>query len=209
MEYVTACYRQKEEIAGLYLSLQQRRYRKSGRNAVSACISDDRDIVRHLQDKMDEELAGKTLWQPGREETLRERWTEELSVFGADCNYAGILCAEERVILFSHGRMQNFAFFRRFGKVGWKILDAQCLVGEVEPGTAILAADNAFINLSEEELAECLKPQITENISAEACERRAEKRLKELGEKAVTQGGRHMGAVWILPVSGGSLWREG
>ena len=68
--------------------------------------------------------------------------------------------------------------------------------------------DNAFLNFCEEELAECLKPQITENISAEVCEKRAEKRLKELGKKAAAQGGRHMGAVWILPVSGGKIWRE-
>ena len=52
MEYVTAGYWQKEEHAGLFLSLQQRKYRKSGRNAVSACISDDGKIVRYLQDKI-------------------------------------------------------------------------------------------------------------------------------------------------------------
>lgn len=208
MEYVTASYWQKEEKAGLFLSLQQRRYRKSGRNAVSACISDDGKIVRYLQNRMDDELSGKLLWQTEGGDFLQECWREELSRLGEDCNYAGILCAEERVLLFSHGRMRNFVFFRRFGKVGWKTLDGKCMVGEVEPGTAILMADNAFLNFCEEELAECLKPQITENISAEVCEKRAEKRLKELGKKAAAQGGRHMGAVWILPVSGGKIWRE-
>ena len=63
MEYVTAGYWQKEEHAGLFLSLQQRKYRKSGRNAVSACISDDGKIVRYLQDRIDDELSGKILWQ--------------------------------------------------------------------------------------------------------------------------------------------------
>lgn len=203
MEYVTASYWQKEEKAGLFLSLQQRRYRKNGRNAVSACISDDGKIVRYLQDRMDDELSGKLLWRTGGGDFLRECWREELSRLGEDCNYAGILCAEERVLLFSHGRMRNFAFFRRFGRVGWRTLEGQCIVGEVEPGTAILTADNAFINYCEEELAECLKPQITENISPEICAERAERRLRELGEKAAVQGGKHMGAVWILPTLGG------
>ncbi len=189
MEYVTAGYWQKEEKAGLFLSLQQRRYRKSGRNAVSACISDNGKIVRYLQDRIDDELSGKVLWQTGREDFLRECFMQELSVLGEDCNYAGILCAEERVLLFSHGRMRNFAFFRRFGKVGW-----------------ILTADNAFINYCEEELAECLKPQIAENISPKICADRAGRRLRELGEKAAAQGGKHMGAVWILPILGGGKW---
>ena len=107
MEYVTAGYWQKEEHAGLFLSLQQRKYRKSGRNAVSACISDDGKIVRYLQDRIDDELSGKILWQTGREELLRECFQQELSALGEDCNYAGILCAEERVLLFSHGRMRK------------------------------------------------------------------------------------------------------
>lgn len=206
MEYVTACYWQKEEETGLFLSLQQRKYRKSGRNAVSACISDDGELVRNLQDRMEEELSGRYVWRPNREKALQEQWTDQLSGIGKDSNYAGILCAEERVILFSHGRMWNFAFFRRFGRVGWRTLEGQCMVGEVEPGTAILTADNAFINYCEEELAECLKPQITENISREICAERAERRLRELGEKAAAQGGKHMGAVWILPTLGGGKW---
>lgn len=206
MEYVTACYWQKEEETRLFLSLQQRKYRGSGRNAVSACISDDGELVRDLQDRMEEELSGRYVWRPNREKALQERWTDQLSGIGEDSNYAGILCAEERVILFSHGRMRNFAFFRRFGRVGWRTLDGQCMVGEVEPGTAILTADNAFINYCEEELAECLKPQITENVSAEICAERAGRRLRELGEKAAAQGGKHMGAVWLLPTLGGKKW---
>ena len=58
----------------------------------------------------------------------------------------------------------------------------------------------------EEELAECLKPQITENISPKICADRAGRRLRELGEKAAAQGGKHMGAVWILPILGGGKW---
>ena len=202
MEYVTAGYWQKEEHAGLFLSLQQRKYRKSGRNAVSACISDDGKIVRYLQDRIDDELSGKILWQTGREELLQQ----ELSALGEDCNYAGILCVEERVLLFSHGRMRNLAFFRRFGKVGWKILDGQCMVGEVEPGTAMLMADNGFLNFCEEELTACLQPQIAGRPDARERVEGAARRLKELGEKAERHGGTHMGAVWILPVMGGKGW---
>ena len=100
--------------------------------------------------------------------------------------------------------MREYYVYKR--QVGWKILDGQCMVGEVEPGTAILIADNAFINYCEEELAECLKPQITENISPKICADRAGRRLRELGEKAAAQGGKHMGAVWILPILGGGKW---
>ena len=56
MEHVTACYWQKETPAELFLSLQQRKYRRLGISAVCACISDNGELVRSLQNKMEEEL---------------------------------------------------------------------------------------------------------------------------------------------------------
>ena len=41
MEHVTACYWQKETPAELFLSLQQRKYRRLGISVVCACISDN------------------------------------------------------------------------------------------------------------------------------------------------------------------------
>jgi hypothetical protein len=55
MEHVTACYWQKETPAELFLSLQQRKYRRLGISVVCACISDNGELVRSLQNKMEEE----------------------------------------------------------------------------------------------------------------------------------------------------------
>ena len=52
MEHVTACYWQKETPAELFLSLQQRKYRRLGISVVCACISDNGELVRSLQNKM-------------------------------------------------------------------------------------------------------------------------------------------------------------
>ena len=54
MEHVTACYWQKETPAELFLSLQQRKYRRLGISVVCACISDNGVLVRSLQNKMEE-----------------------------------------------------------------------------------------------------------------------------------------------------------
>ena len=76
------------------------------------------------------------------------------------------------------------------------------MAGEVEPGTAMLMADNGFLNFCEEELTACLQPQIAGRPDARQRVEGVARRLKELGEKAERHGGTHMGAVWILPVMG-------
>lgn len=80
------------------------------------------------------------------------------------------------------------------------------MAGEVEPGTAMLMADNGFLNFCEEELTACLQPQIAGRPDARQRVEGAARRLKELGEKAERHGGTHMGAVWILPVMEGKGW---
>lgn len=82
------------------------------------------------------------------------------------------------------------------------------MAGEVEPGTAMLMADNGFLNFCEEELTACLQPQIAGRSDARERMEGAARRLKELGEKAERHGGTHMGAVWILPVMGGKGWNR-
>ena len=76
MEHVTACYWQKETPAELFLSLQQRKYRRLGISVVCACISDNGELVRSLQNKMEEELEGENVWRPFREEILQEKWMD-------------------------------------------------------------------------------------------------------------------------------------
>ena len=200
MEHVTACYWQKEAVPGIFLRMQQRKYRRKDASVVIACISDSREQTGNLQDKMEEELTGVGIWKPGGE-LLQEKWTEYMEEQPGDSNCAGILCVENRVLLFDRGRMCICGFFNRFGRTDWKVWKNQCIVGEVEPGTAILVTDNAFLNLCEEELAACLRPEsIGRDFPADR-ERRAWRRLEELGRKAEQQGGKHMGAVWILPVA--------
>ena len=71
-------------------------------------------------------------------------------------------------------------------------------------------ADGSWIlNYCEEELAGCLRPEsVGTDLLSDRAER-AERRLAELGRKAEQRGGRHMGAVWILPVKGEAIWSKG
>lgn len=199
MEHVTACYWQKEAVPGLFLRMQQRKYRGRETSVVLACISDNGAQARELQDKMEEDLHGAEI-RKCREELLQEKWTEYLAEQPENSNCAGILCVENRFLLFSRGRMRICGFFHRFGRTDWRVWKEQCIVGEVEPGTAILLTDNAFLNLCEEELAACLRPGSIGRDALTDRAKRAQKRLEELGRKAEQQGGEHMGAVWILPV---------
>lgn len=206
MEHVTACYWQKEAPAGLFLALQHRKYRRRRTSVVCACISDNEEQVRKLQNRMEEELEDKVVWQPHKEEALKESWTDFLMTQKRDSSYAGILCVENRVILYHHGRMQICGCFRRFGRIQWKTMQESCMVGEVELGTAILVADNAFLNYCEQELEACLQPQSIGAVTVQEQAENAGRRLKELGGKAERQGGKHMGAIWILPVEGEDKW---
>ena len=205
MEYVTAYYWQKEENEGSFLSLQHRKYRRKQASVVCTCISDSGEQVRELQGRMEEELDDEMIWLPHREEELHGKWSGFLRTQKADGNYAGILCVENRVLIFSHGRMRICRCFQRFGRNCWKMMQEPCMVGEVDPGTALLVADNAFLNFSEEELDVCLYPQIPGATTQEQAEN-AGRRLRELGEKAERQGGKHMAAVWILPVGEEDGW---
>lgn len=88
MEHVTACYWQKETPAELFLSLQQRKYRRLGISVVCACISDNGELVRSLQNKMEEELEGENVWRPFREEILQEKWMDIIRQQKQDDSYA-------------------------------------------------------------------------------------------------------------------------
>ena len=208
MEHVTACYWQKETVPHMFLSLQQRKYRRRKVSVVYACISDNRELLMNLQNKMEEELQGRDIWKPYTEERIREKWSKQLAAVDKNSNYAGALCVDSRVVLFDHGGMRLCGFFKRFGRTGWKVWKDQCMVGEVEPGTAILLTDHGFLNFCEEELAACLRPESVGTDMLPDRAERAQKRLAELGQKAEQRGGKHMGAVWILPVKEEAIWNK-
>ena len=63
MEHVTACYWQKETVPNIFLSLQQRKYRRRKASVVYACISDNRELLMNLQNKIEEELQGRDIWK--------------------------------------------------------------------------------------------------------------------------------------------------
>lgn len=97
MEHVTACYWQKETAPNIFLSLQQRKYRRRKASVVYACISDNRELLMNLQNKIEEELQGRDIWKSYTEERIREngrnslrQWTKtaimrEYCVWTAEC----------------------------------------------------------------------------------------------------------------------------
>ena len=113
----------------------------------------------------------------------------------------GLICQEERYLLFYRGgKVKAYMMNKCFGRTHCKCLTNQEAVsklqiaeGRMEPGIAVLIATAEYCgSLSEKQLKECLSVQEmtrTENVKA---------RLRELGEEAVRQGGRHMGAVLVL-----------
>ena len=111
MEHVTACYWQKETVPNIFLSLQQRKYRRRKASVVYACISDNRELLMNLQNKIEEELQGRDIWKSYTEERIREKWSKQLAAVDKNSNYAGVLCVDSRVLLFDHGRMNLCGFF--------------------------------------------------------------------------------------------------
>ena len=105
MEHVTACYWQKETVPNIFLSLQQRKYRRRKASVVYACISDNRELLMNLQNKIEEELQGRDIWKSYTEERIREKWSKQLAAVDKNSNYAGVLCVDSRVLLFESLRI--------------------------------------------------------------------------------------------------------
>ena len=201
MEHRTACYWQKEAQPKTFLSLQQRYYRMRRTSVVIACLAGSRESEERLRRILERRLEQPGIWRMWREEAVQESLRAELEseaeAVGTD--YAGILCVGEKVLFCAGGRMRVCGCFRRFGRAEWMSLQGQCRAGVVEAGTALLLADNAFLDLCEAQIGECLRPDSVGATGDKDAGRRAQRRLAELGSHAAQQGGRYMGAVWILP----------
>lgn len=114
-----ACYGlllAKETVPNIFLSLQQRKYRRRKASVVYACISDNRELLMNLQNKIEEELQGRDIWKSYTEERIREKWSKQLAAVDKNSNYAGVLCVDSRVLLFDHGRMNLCGFSRGLGE---------------------------------------------------------------------------------------------
>ena len=144
MEHVTACYWQKETVRRLYFChCNNENTVRRGASVVYACISDNRELLMNLQNKIEEELAGEGYLETvhgkkGSERNGRNslrQWTKtaimrEYCAWTAEC------------FCLSHGRMRISADFSGgSGEPDGRVWKDQCMVGEVEAGTAILLTD--------------------------------------------------------------------
>lgn len=118
-----------------------------------------------------------------------------------ELDFAGILCVSEYFLLFREGSCQicllNQCFdkghFERIGE--GRIPEGKCFVqqGILQRGIGLLLATESFCSkLRDQELEECLR------VNTVGTREQADRHLLELGLRAEEQGGRHMGAVFLL-----------
>lgn len=116
-------------------------------------------------------------------------------------DFAGILCAGEYFLLFREGSGQICLLNRCFdkghlGRIGEeRIPEGKCFVqqGILQRGIGLLLATESFCSkLAVRELEECL------HVETVGTREQADRHLMELGLRAEEQGGRHMGAVFLL-----------
>lgn len=129
-------------------------------------------------------------------------------------DYSGILCAGEHFLLFREGSCQICLLSRcfdrgHFGRIGeWRISEGGRFVqqGILQQGIGLLLATESFCSkLRDRELEECL------HVVTVGTREQADRHLQELGLRAEEQGGRHMGAVFLLtePERLGSTYGNG
>lgn len=105
-----------------------------------------------------------------------------------------------RFLLFCRGAQKAYLLNRRFEHVHCKCLteqekreDLQIISGEMECGIGLLLATEDFVErVTAQQLKECL------SVKELARTANRKGRLRELGEEAARQGGRHMGAILLL-----------
>ncbi|MDE7352588.1 MAG: hypothetical protein K2O06_06005 [Acetatifactor sp.] len=135
------------------------------------------------------------------EETIRqsdrELWDGALLAEGEAVDLAGMLCADERVILFGRGRHRIFWLNTMFGKghvrefSGERGRDGLWIwEGGMESNVGILLASQDF----ESSLSPRLLQEIL-NVNEAFTQEQADRRLKELAREGERRGGRNMAAM--------------
>ena len=234
MKYLSSYYWQQEEPAATSLVLQHFVYRKGRQPGIFACICTVSSWKEGGSNVSNAYFAERlTCWfqEEGRElfrmdhselfTKTRERLEQVISQIDEDLtSYAsrigqngspapdivGLLGMGERFLLFFRGEQKAYLLNKRFEHVHCKCLTEsekkgvlQIISGEMEKGIGILLTTKGFPeNLSVRQMEECLSVKElgrTENVKG---------RLRELGEEAARQGGRHLGAVLLLTGKGGN-----
>ena len=127
----------------------------------------------------------------------RELWDGAVLAGGETVDLAGMLCADENVILFGRGRHRIFLLNTMFGKGHVRELSGErdssglwFWEGAMESNVGILLTSQDFGN--------CLSPQLLQqvlNVNEAFTQEQADKRLKELAREGERAGGRNMAAV--------------
>lgn len=131
------------------------------------------------------------------EQAQRELWDSGLTEKGEEVDLAGMLCVEEKVVLFGRGRHRIFLLNSLFGKGYAQELtrDRDCgglwfWEGGMERNVGIMLASGTF--------ASCIPQRLLQealNVNETFTQEQADRRLRELAREGERRGGRNMAAV--------------
>ncbi len=146
-------------------------------------VSKIESILRVKLAEMDEQFAEYFLH---KKQGVRER---------PSC--VGLLCVNNRFWMFYRGKIKIYLVNDRFGRAHCKCMtetnqaEWTFMSGEMESNIGLLLATEDFgKKISKQQMEACL---IIKEIA-----KKGKQRLRELGEAAERQGGKHMGAVLLV-----------
>ena len=169
--------------------------------------------LRRLAGNPEERLPGLETMLAERIERSKKELRRRGFLGEEGLDFAGILCASQYFLLFREGSCQicllNQCFDKgHFGRISERQLPeggSFIQQGILQRGIGLLLATESFCSkLKDQELEECL------HVKTVRTGEQADRHLQELGIRAEEQGGRHMGAVFLLtePESSGSTYEK-
>ena len=232
MKYRTGYYWQTEEVPHTALVLQHLVYRKRKKPLFWGCICTEGDCEEQKSRRSAYYVKQLTEWfhkkgrrwclgeKAGDFDRLRVTLAEAIADMDAEVaahdrflgekgrnevELAGLVCGEERFLLFYRGNLRAYLLNRRLSKghcmrlQGERLGTVHVLSGIMQPGIGLLLITGKMAEkCGEDRLQECLN--ISELLQAHSLQRY----LEELGGEAVKQGGRYMGALLLLT----DEWKE-